>query len=401
VYRWQGRQYTEDLWRYDLVRHLDYIADLRLFCPVFCAQPPRGFTEIPATFPAAKLTVHDVRPATSTLHALLLAPSHLASAWRAVGDVQIVHGGAIGWPIPLGYYTALAARLRGRFHICVMESSPWRPSPGQRPGVLGRLRAGVMERMARSIARQSDLALFTTREYQLSMTGAGHAASHVFKASWITEQTVIGTDDNKARWAERTRRPRLVVGFAARLVEEKGLRVLLEALRQLAASRTALEVVVFGEGPMTAEVNAAAASLPAPVSLRFAGKVEYGQPFFAALDELDLVVVPSLSDEQPRIVYDSFSRGIPVVASRTKALAECIAEGVDGLLFDVGDATGLAAVLADCARDREALPQMGAMARESALGQTHERMHADRKALIELAWLKWESRRTRQPNSPG
>ena len=386
VYRHEGRLFTEELWVHDLRRHLDYISDLSLFCPVVDKEPPPGSSVLPSPLPSHSFRVHAALPARGMLHAIVMAPRHLMRAWRHVGQADIVHGGAIGWPIPLGYYAAFAARWRGRFHISVMESSSWRLTPGMRASWKQRIMAFVMERMARRIARQSELALFTTREYQVSMTGSGHANSHVFKASWISEQSVVTAAECDDRWLSRMARPKLRIGFAARLVAEKGVGVLVEALTRLAAQGVGLEAVVMGEGPMEADVKLAAAKCEPAVSIRLLGRVAYGPEFFSVLDDVDLVVVPSLSDEQPRIVYDAFSRGVPVLGSRTAALRECLVEGQDGLTFGVGDASELATTLRDCAARRSDLARMGRNARATALDQTHERMHADRHRLIEQAW---------------
>lgn len=392
VYRHGGRLFTEDLWVHDLRRHLHYILDLRLFCPVVDGEPPAGSSELPTDEGPGRLSLAAVPRAKSMLHGLLLAPLHMLLAWRHVGQADIVHGGAIGWPIPLGYYAAFAARWRRRFHISVMESSPWRLTAPLAASRKQRFMAWFMERRARRIARQSALSLFTTREYQTSMTGAGHPTSHVFKASWISEQSILGETECRQRWQARASRQRPKIGFAARLVREKGAGILLEALTRLAAAGLALDVVVLGEGPMAPDFESAARSGNA-VRIDLRGRVPFGPEFYAVVDEVDVFVVPSLSEEQPRIVYDAFSRGIPVVASNTSALAECVTDGRDGCLFGVGDAGDLARILQRCLHDRAELARMGMNARATALTQTHERMHAERHRLIAEAWQDWTGNR--------
>jgi hypothetical protein len=41
------------------------------------------------------------------------------------------------------------------------------------------------------------------------------------------------------------------------------------------------------------------------------------EPFLSLLRGFDGALVPSLSDEQPRILYDAFSQAVPVIGSAT------------------------------------------------------------------------------------
>jgi glycosyltransferase involved in cell wall biosynthesis len=385
--------YLDELWLQDLQRHLEYIEHLILFCPVESGIPPKGALPLPKAAPFDRLELATVPNANSLLQALLLAPTHACSAWRAVGRAGIVHGGGIGWPIPLGYYCALSAIWRNRFHVSVMESSPWRALPGQPQSLPARLRSVVMETVASWIARKSQVALFTTTSYRDSMVGRRATNSHVFKASWITADRVIEESERTSQWTAKVNRksPDLRVGFAARLTEQKGVQVLLSALDHLDRDYV-FEVHVVGEGECIEAVRQAASRHQGNVKVISHGKVAYGTPFFSLLESWDLTVVPSLSDEQPRIIYDSFARGVPVVCSDTQALRECIAQDSDGFVVRSGEPRALAECLNKLARDRRQLAAMSVAARATASKITHEQMHAERKAIIERAWLSFMNR---------
>jgi glycosyltransferase involved in cell wall biosynthesis len=61
----------------------------------------------------------------------------------------------------------------------------------------------------------------------------------------------------------------------------------------------------------------------------------------------DVLIVPSIWWENaPVVIREAFARGIPVIASDLGGMAESVRDGVDGLLFPVGDA----AALASCVR---------------------------------------------------
>jgi glycosyltransferase involved in cell wall biosynthesis len=63
----------------------------------------------------------------------------------------------------------------------------------------------------------------------------------------------------------------------------------------------------------------------------------------ALLSRLDLVVVPSASiDSLPRIIFESFAAGVPVVAFPVGGIPEIIRDGVTGFLTTEATASSLA-----------------------------------------------------------
>ena len=70
----------------------------------------------------------------------------------------------------------------------------------------------------------------------------------------------------------------------------------------------------------------------------------------------DVLVVPSLwYENSPLVISEAFAASVPVVASRVGALAEKVRDGVDGLLFPMGDARALASALQELAEQPDLL----------------------------------------------
>jgi GT2 family glycosyltransferase len=66
-----------------------------------------------------------------------------------------------------------------------------------------------------------------------------------------------------------------------------------------------------------------------------------------ALAEIDVLVVPSIWPENsPLVIQEAFLAGVPVVGSRIGGIPEAVTDGVNGLLFNPGDASDLASKLA-------------------------------------------------------
>jgi glycogen(starch) synthase len=145
------------------------------------------------------------------------------------------------------------------------------------------------------------------------------------------------------------------VAFAGRLVYEKGVQTLLEAVRPLRRRYPGLRAAIAGTGPYEDELRARAKQLrlgSAVEWLGFAPDQEVVERFAVA----DAIVVPSLYEPFGIVALEAAASGTPLVASDTGGLRDAIASGLAEAHFQPGDATGLIAgldhVLADPAAAR-------------------------------------------------
>ena len=81
--------------------------------------------------------------------------------------------------------------------------------------------------------------------------------------------------------------------------------------------------------------------------------------------QLDLVVVPSLEEAFGRVALEAMAAGCPVAASRTGGLAETVEDHVNGLLFEPGDAEGLANAVVEAAISSELRRRLAEGGRET------------------------------------
>jgi glycosyltransferase involved in cell wall biosynthesis len=127
-----------------------------------------------------------------------------------------------------------------------------------------------------------------------------------------------------------------VVGFSGRIVEEKGWRVLVEALRSLPDDYV---LAVAGDGP---ELGALTDALPGRVhSVGLLPKDDLWS-FYAALDCLAVpsLTTPRWKEQLGGTLLDGLATGIPVVASDSGGLPD--AAGDAGLIVPEGQANALA-----------------------------------------------------------
>lgn len=153
-----------------------------------------------------------------------------------------------------------------------------------------------------------------------------------------------------------------LVGFAGRLVQEKGLDCLLHALTRLPGVR--LDVV--GDGPMRAEWTQLTQELGLNTRVRFLGM----QPFSGVAElygRAGVVCVPSAWDEPfGYAAAEAMAMGRPVVALPRGALVELLQDG-RGFLATEPTVAALADALKEALDDEHARTTAGAAARTFAL----------------------------------
>jgi glycosyltransferase involved in cell wall biosynthesis len=361
-----GRYWAGPLWYKDLLLHLVAIERLTLACPVEHRAPEPGW--LPIEDPG--ITILPLPPM-GDWRTVLDIPLIASRLWRATGKARIVHTGIAGWPYPLGWIAAPIARLRRRFLMIGVESSFWRVPAGMAASPAQRAKAAIFEWLNRQCLDAADLTFFTTEEYRASMLRNPRGPSHVTPATWVDPEHLIGADALERSWAAKDGR----LLFAARLTEAKGVKVLIEAVE-----RSAARVDIIGEGDLLEDVRALAARLPDRV--RLLEPVAYGPDFSALLDGYAAIIVPTLSEEQPRILFDAYARGVPAIASDTSGNRQLVHDRVEGRLVPAGDAAALAAALDDVAADIVAYADMGRLARATMDLRTHEAMHRARIDMI-------------------
>lgn len=139
---------------------------------------------------------------------------------------------------------------------------------------------------------------------------------------------------------------------AARLEQQKGHAVLLDALAALREQGLDFVAVFAGEGALRGPLESRVQALGLADRVRLAGQVDEIGPLLTAADA---VLLPSLWEGLPLTLLEAMIRGRAVVASAVGGVPEVVEDGVSGLLVPPGDAAALAAALAHVhARPREA-----------------------------------------------
>ncbi|HEX7049311.1 MAG TPA: glycosyltransferase [Longimicrobiales bacterium] len=164
-----------------------------------------------------------------------------------------------------------------------------------------------------------------------------------------------------------------VVGYGGRLVPEKGLPVLIEAVRHVPRAR----LLVVGDGPERRRLERDVRRAGIGDRVRFVGHApSLDMPRWLA--GLDVLVLPSIRrkgrrEQFGRILVEAMACGVPVVGSSDGEIPRVIGDA--GRVVPERDAHALAAALRELMERPQLRTELGCRARERVLERfTHERI---------------------------
>ncbi|MEK7512101.1 MAG: glycosyltransferase, partial [Patescibacteria group bacterium] len=120
----------------------------------------------------------------------------------------------------------------------------------------------------------------------------------------------------------------LVIGTVGRLVREKGQKHLIRACRFI--KNHDWRLIIVGDGPLKKELSNLAISLGIADRIRFDGEQDDVRP---ALEEMDVFVLPSISEGLSLVILEAAAAGKVVVATKVGGVPEIIKNKENGLLF--------------------------------------------------------------------
>jgi glycosyltransferase involved in cell wall biosynthesis len=143
------------------------------------------------------------------------------------------------------------------------------------------------------------------------------------------------------------------VGFVGRLAPEKGVDLLIDALRETED----VNAVIVGDGSSKHDLHDRAAAAGVASRVHWRGYVAHDRISDAYAD-FDVLVVPSRpiqgwTEQFGRVVVEALASGVPVIAANSGELPRLLEETGGGWLFQHDDAASLAGRIKDAADHAE------------------------------------------------
>ncbi|MDT4893758.1 MAG: glycogen synthase [Pseudonocardiales bacterium] len=138
--------------------------------------------------------------------------------------------------------------------------------------------------------------------------------------------------------------------YAGRLVHEKGVQHLIDAVPALKQRWPGLRLLVAGTGVYEDELQARARRRRVSRVVEWAGFVPEDElaPMLAAAD---VVVVPSRYEPFGIVALEAAAARVPLVVSRTGGLRDLVAAGIATASFETGDVAGLVSAVSEVLGD--------------------------------------------------
>jgi glycosyltransferase involved in cell wall biosynthesis len=301
----------------------------------------------------------------------VLAPGLTRAVLRAhrVKPFDLILGSDLGSFATLAAYR-LSCRVRRPF---VLWSGEWVATRHPRRWLTRPLEARVARKAAAGLAYGTRAAAYleqlgAARE-SIFLTGntAGYAFERANDALVARVRSEWGIGD------------RPIILFLGRLIPVKAPEILVQAFAGVAARHPSLFLVVAGEGPMLAQLEAQSENLRLK-SIHFTRHAVEGKDEKNLLYSLaDVFVLPSrrtrIAEAWGLVLNEAASAGLPIVVSETVgAVGDLIRPGESGLVVPEADARALEEAIEQLLADRGRAKRLGENARRSAAAFTPERM---------------------------
>jgi glycosyltransferase involved in cell wall biosynthesis len=164
------------------------------------------------------------------------------------------------------------------------------------------------------------------------------------------------------------RRP--IVALIGRVAFQKGHKVLIEAARTILQAVTEVQILIVGNlqdrPDYVNELSHLIKDYQLSDHVFLTGFCNNMPELFR---QIDVLVLPSLSESVPMVVLEAMQAAKPVVASAIGGIPEVVADGETGLLFPVGDSAALADRVTRILLDRTMARRLGERGRERVLSE--------------------------------
>lgn len=386
-----GRLFCDVLWAKDLKLHFNYINNFSICCPVLHVQHTSDIPAIEKIMGTDLASLEDISafPFSNIFELNYchrwagfiknLLPNFL-KVRKTIQQTEIAHSGAAGWPFPTSFYLILLKLFYSFKWVMVIESSFFLMHKGERFSIRRFLSHYIYGFLVPICVKMAQARIFTHTEYWKQFCNSNKDVL-ISPATWLDDAFFLtDAEVNQKKAAADTQPVKMI--FAGRLYEYKGIKVLFRAIDILQQKNIALRIDLMGSGDMEAACKVFASHSHGSVNVSFIQPVSYGFPFFKLLREYEVMLVPSLKEEQPRIIFDAYSQAMCVIGSNTSGITELCKHKENALICKLGSAEDLAETIIFASQNKQQLIEMGVNGLNSVKSKTHQKMHLDRELFL-------------------
>lgn len=290
----------------------------------------------------------------------LPSKSRLMRLWREQRPdvVHVVTEGPLGWSA-VAAARALQLPVTSSFHTNFHSYS-------QHYG-MGILKAPI-DSYLRKLHNRTLATLVPTRAMQQALEQRGYHNVTLLSRGVATDLYTSAKRSEALRQSWGVAPDGLVVLHVGRLAKEKNVSTVLAAFRAIQERVPAAKLVLVGDGPLRASLQAAC---PGAV---FAG-IQKGEDLAAHYASGDLFLFPSMTETFGNVVPEALASGLAVVAYSHAAAGELIHNGHSGVLVALGEELDFVHTAAQLAADPQRLHHLRQRAPHSVAHMGWDRIY--------------------------
>jgi glycosyltransferase involved in cell wall biosynthesis len=389
---YQGKYLTDVLWYWDIKANMRFLRDFGKLSVVAPMSSPNVIRN-PATFERQDfdmLELHQLPYFLTIKDFLRSLPRLVHEISKQVSNSDIVHSNSTFFP-PVGVLALAFALFKNKKRLFVMDTDFVEDLKIEilREKKTGRKIFLIAARILNSVLLNLCIA---SSNFTLVIGGAlqkrhGHW-KRVAKIDvpWVRDCDILSTQKLKKRLEDVSNKDRLKVLYASSLTFKKGILTAIKSFEILRQRNIPVTLTIFGEGPLKNIVQEIIRNKRLNDYISYAAYVPYGSHFYRTLRQYDVIVIPNLGDEQPRILFDAWANGVAVIASDTEVFRDVVSNGLNARLFSVGNPTELAETIEEVSGNKKLLRELIQNGVETSKKYTQEKAYELRMKVIKLFW---------------
>jgi len=243
----------------------------------------------------------------------------------------------------------------------------------------------LMNALAKWLIRRGDTFRVVSIKEKEKLMRMGIPESRIWNLGWISDfSRFVEADGNEVRQRYLSNKFSRLVLFAGRLVAQKDLPNLLNAILLVWREHPDVLFLIVGGGDKWEEARSLAKKLGIDSNVVFTGPIPYDQmpSYFAACD---LFVLPSVYEGNARVLAEAAAAAKPVVATDVSGTQDTVIDGETGYIVPVGQPEALARAMIGLLDNPAQTAEMGCRAREHILA-----LYDEQRLLTGFAEL-WET----------
>ena len=310
------------------------------------------------------------------------------SSWRRlllglVRDAEVVHAGLDDVYRPIEFEGFRVGVQLNRVTLFVLDTDIviQQRELAASAGTVRRMRARaygrIFEQMCRWGVARADLSLLKGSAL-MSRYGRYARNPREFQDTSFLARDIIDADHLEHRLATLGQARPLRLVYCGRLTPRKGLSSSLEILAGAISMGAQLRLDIIGSGPERAALERMAASLELTDRVTFVGAVPYDAALLQRLGTYDAMLFTPTAEDTPRMIFDGYAAGLPVVAFDIGYVQERARQEQAAVLLPRGEIIAAAAALKALSLQPQRLLELSRNARAAATYHCADNWYARR-----------------------